>query len=164
MALKLYTILAHLGKVRQTHYLITAAVGQDWPVPIHELVQSAQLRHPLSTGTEHQVIGVAKDNIGTRCAHILRLHSLYGRCCSNRHESRSADFTALHSDFSRPCLAVSRSDRERKTVGHENLFQSESKIKRGFSGQWQAGITIAIKPIALGNRMGVGALHYIQPH
>jgi hypothetical protein len=55
-----------LRSVRQAHHLIAAAVGQDRAVPVHEPVQAAQPRHAFRAGAQHQVIGVAQDDVGAR--------------------------------------------------------------------------------------------------
>ena len=48
----------------KAHHLIAAAVGQDRPLPAHEPVQPAELRHALGAGAKHQMIGVAEDDVG----------------------------------------------------------------------------------------------------
>ena len=41
----------------------TAAVGQDRPLPAHEPVQPAELCDPLRAGAQHQMIGIAEDDV-----------------------------------------------------------------------------------------------------
>ena len=48
----------------KAHHLVAAAVGQDRPLPAHEPVQPAELRDPLRARTQHQMIGVAEDDVG----------------------------------------------------------------------------------------------------
>ena len=55
-----------LRKLRQAHHLIAAAVGEDRTLPTHELMQSAEPRHPLRAGPQHQVVGVAKNDVRTK--------------------------------------------------------------------------------------------------
>ena len=57
-------VLGDLGQAAKAHHLIAAAVGQDRPVPAHEPVQPAQPRDPLGGRAQHQVIGVAEDDVG----------------------------------------------------------------------------------------------------
>ena len=65
-------------------------------MPVHEFMQSAQPRHPLRRRSQHQVIGIAKDDISTNAANISRLHRLDRRGGANGHERRRGDVTALH--------------------------------------------------------------------
>ena len=50
MRLKARTILGDLAHGAETENLITAAVGQDRPRPIHESMQPAQLAYQLMPG------------------------------------------------------------------------------------------------------------------
>jgi hypothetical protein len=84
--------LGDLAQVRQAHDLIAAAVGQDRAVPAHEFVQPAQPRHALRAGAQHQVIGIAQDDVRPGGAHVFHLHRL-DRCRrAHGHERRGADF------------------------------------------------------------------------
>ena len=98
MAREGHALLGHLGQLGEAHHLIAAAVGQDRPLPAHELVQPAEPRHPLGAGAEHQMIGVAEDDVGAGRAHALRLHRLDRRGGADRHEGRRADLAAPHRD------------------------------------------------------------------
>ena len=44
-----------------------------------ELVQAAEPRDALGAGPQHQVIGVAEDDVGAGRAHLVRIHRLDGR-------------------------------------------------------------------------------------
>jgi hypothetical protein len=98
VALEADPFLRDLGEVGQAHHLVAAAVGQDRPLPAHEAVQPAEPRHPLGAGAEHQVIGVAKDDVGAGRAHALGLDRLDGGGGADRHEGGRADLAALHGD------------------------------------------------------------------
>ena len=69
VALEADPLLALLGQLGEAHHLIAAAVGQDRPLPAHEAMQPAQPRDPLRARAEHQMIGVAEDDVGARRAH-----------------------------------------------------------------------------------------------
>ena len=43
MILKMDALFRDLPQLRQRKNLITAAIGQNWSIPIHELVQSAEM-------------------------------------------------------------------------------------------------------------------------
>ena len=61
-------LLRHLGDLGQRHDLEAAGVGEDRPLPAHEAVQAAEPRHPLGAGPQHQVVGVAEDDVGAGLA------------------------------------------------------------------------------------------------
>ena len=63
MRLERHASFIDLSKLVQAEYLIAAAVGQDRPIPTHEAVQSAELRDGFASGTKHQVIGIAKQDL-----------------------------------------------------------------------------------------------------
>jgi hypothetical protein len=64
-------LLGDLADPRQAHDLEAAAVGQDRFVPAHEAVQPAQPLHPLRARPQHQVIGVAQDDVGARLSDLV---------------------------------------------------------------------------------------------
>ncbi len=106
------------GQIGQAHHLIAATVSQDRPVPAHETVQPAQPGDALGPRAQHQVIGVAKDDVGTRRAHIAGLHRLHGGGGADRHEGGGANVAALHGDHAGARAAVGRGDLEGETLGH----------------------------------------------
>jgi queuine tRNA-ribosyltransferase len=71
----------------------------------------------LGAGAQHEVIGVAEDDVRAARAHVLRLHRLDGRGGADGHEDGRADLAALHRDRAEPRLAVGGVDGELKT-GH----------------------------------------------
>ena len=109
--------LAGRGERGKAHHLIAAAVRQDRPVPAHESMQPAKLRDALGAGPKHQMIGVAKEDVGARLVHLLGTHGLDRRRGPDRHECRAPHFTALHGDRSRARGAVGGVDREAE-AGH----------------------------------------------
>ena len=61
---KAHALLGDLADLGQAHHLEAAGVGEDRPVPAHEAVQAAEPRDALGAGAQHQVIGVAEDDVG----------------------------------------------------------------------------------------------------
>ena len=57
-------LLVELAQLRQRHDLEAAGIGQDRMRPADELVQAAEPRHALGARPQHQVIGVAEDDVG----------------------------------------------------------------------------------------------------
>ena len=92
--------LLDLAQVGERHDLEAPGVGQDGMRPAHELVQAAERRDPFRAGPQHQVIGVREHNVGARGAHVAGKHCLHGRCRSDRHKYRRADWPARGCYFS----------------------------------------------------------------
>ncbi len=115
MAAKLDAFLGQFPEVGEAHHLISAAVGQDRARPVHEFVQAAQLRHPLRAGAQHQVVGIAQDDIGAGIAHGLGRHGLDRRGGPHRHEGGRADLAPAHRNRAGPRLAVACRYREGET-------------------------------------------------
>ncbi len=120
MAAEFDALLRKLAEVGQAHHLVPSAIGQDRPLPVHECMQSAQLRNPFGTGPQHQVIGVAENDVGTGLAHGLGLHRLDRRSRTHRHEGRRADIAALHPDSPGASHTITGMDVEGKPSAHKN--------------------------------------------
>ena len=57
-------------------------------MPLHEIVQPAQVAHELVARTQVEVIGVAQDKSGVDVFEMFGRESLDGRLCANRREDR----------------------------------------------------------------------------
>ena len=71
---------------RQRHHLETAGIGQDRIRPAHEGMQPAERRDAFRRRPQHQVIGVAEQNLGARGAHVVVVHALDRGLRADRHE------------------------------------------------------------------------------
>ena len=85
------TFLVQLAQPGQGHHLKPAGIRQNRPRPIHHLVQPAQGRHAVGTGAQHQMIGVAQDQLRPGGADRIRHHRLYCARRANWHENRGGD-------------------------------------------------------------------------
>ena len=83
--------IADLDQVVEAEYLKPATVGQDRPFPAHEFVQPAKPGDPFATGPKRQVIGVAKQDLGTQSADLIRAERLDGGLRPHRHERGRVD-------------------------------------------------------------------------
>jgi hypothetical protein len=81
-----------------------------------KLVQPAQPRDALGAGAQHQVIGVAEDDVGARRAHVLRLDRLDGGGGADRHEGGRADLPRRIAIVAEARLAVGGVDGELETL------------------------------------------------
>jgi hypothetical protein len=87
-------------------------------------MQPAKPGHPFGTRPEHQVIGVAQDDIGAQVTDLIHVHCLDCPAGSDRHEGRSPDRTARHRDFATPRLAVGGEKLELESVSGHGLLRN----------------------------------------
>ena len=106
MGFERHAILGQLAQIRQGHHLKPARVRQNRLIPVHELVQTAQSVDPLRRGAQHQVIGIAQQNIGTGCGNAFGHHRLDGCCGPNRHKRWRPNITPRGVNDTGPCLSV----------------------------------------------------------
>ena len=84
----------HLAQLRQRPDLETTAVGEHRPGPFRKCVQPAQLLHAFCARPQHQVIGVAQDNIGAGLFNLVHIERLDRAGCTDGHEGRRANIAA----------------------------------------------------------------------
>ncbi len=87
----LFRQLAHRG---EAEHLVTAGVGQDRALPVHQPVQAAVRPHDLGPGPQHQVKGVAEDDLRAAGDEFLGRHALDRAVGSYGHERRCLDGAA----------------------------------------------------------------------
>ncbi|MNT34611.1 hypothetical protein D3C72_1706050 [compost metagenome] len=102
MAAEGYALLGQLAELGQRHDLEAAAIGEDRPLPIHEVMQPAQACHPLGARPQHQVIGIAEQDICASLPHLVRIHGLDCARRAHRHEGRRLDIAARRVDAAAP--------------------------------------------------------------
>ena len=104
MRLEAAPLLRDLADLRQREHLESAAVGQDRPVPVLELVQSADLAQGLQTWTKVKMIGVAKNDLRLHILLQVPMVDPLDRTDSpDRHEYGSPHLTMIRSENSCPC-------------------------------------------------------------
>ena len=91
---ELDALLLHLAQVGEREDLIAAAVGEDRMRPAHEAVQAAEAMHPLGRGPQHQVVGVAEDDVGSCRPHLVEIERLHRAGRAHRHEGGRCDVAA----------------------------------------------------------------------
>ena len=94
MRLERDAVLVELAQLRQREHLIATRIRQDRFPPVHQRMQAAQPRHALGARAQHQVIGIAQQDLGARRGDGFRLHGLHRRGRAHRHEGRRLDGTA----------------------------------------------------------------------
>ena len=108
---------AELG---ERHDLIAAGIGQDWPVPAHEAMKAAKARDALGARPQHQMIGVAQDDVRARRLDVVEEHRLDRRRGAHRHESGRPDRAPWRCDLAEPRAAILGEKLEGKRRGHED--------------------------------------------
>ena len=88
---ELDAVLLDLADFREAENLEAAAVGQNRPVPIHELVQPAGGADDVEAGPDVQVIGVAENDLRAHLAEFARVERLDAALRADGHEHRRLD-------------------------------------------------------------------------
>ena len=120
-------LLLHLGNPGQGHDLKTARVGQDRLVPAHESVQPAQALHPFGTGAQHQVIGVAQQDVGAGRLDLIHRHRLDRGGGADGHEGGGADVAARGLQHAGAGAAFGSGDLIRE--GHQAISRSSCSTR-----------------------------------
>jgi hypothetical protein len=68
---KVHALLAHAVQLVHAHHLEAAAVGEDRVLPAHEAVQAAHAADGVDAGPEHQVVGVAEQDVAARGREVV---------------------------------------------------------------------------------------------
>src|SRR5207247_5747431 len=66
MILKFDAVLSDLAQFRERENLISAAIRQNWSIPIHEFVQAAKIFDHIQSRANKQVIGISKNDLRDR--------------------------------------------------------------------------------------------------
>ena len=89
MRTELTTLFTQFSYTGQREDLKTATVGEDRFLPSVETVQATSLTEHLKSGSEIQMIGVAKDNLGLHLlAKLFKMHTLDSATRTYRHKYR----------------------------------------------------------------------------
>src|SRR5581483_10471225 len=115
------TLLGDLAALRETEDLIAAAVSEDRPGPADERVQATAAGDQIGAGTEHQVIGVAEDDLRADLFEVSAAHRLDGALRPDRHEGRRRHDAVRGAKFPEPGVTVAGDKREGESVGHVSI-------------------------------------------
>lgn len=111
-------LFVELAQPGERHDLEAAGIGQDRVFPADQLVQTAKPGDPLGGRAQHQVIGIAEDNVGAGVAYLVEIHGLDGADRADRHEGRCADFAARHGNFAEAGAGIGLLQGELEVLGH----------------------------------------------
>ena len=107
-----------LAQFGQRHHLETAGIGEDRQRPVHKLMEAAKRRDGLSAGAQHQMIGIAEDDLGTGRTDVVRHQAFHSRLRPDRHESRRLHLSTRRDEFAAACVAVSIEQLEGEGFAH----------------------------------------------
>ena len=93
-------------KLGKRHHLKPAGIGQNRTRPVHKFMQSAQSGHPLCTGTQHQMVGIAEHDLRAGFCKLFRKNALNCAHRADRHKGRCINNTVRRRDLSAPRRAV----------------------------------------------------------
>ena len=85
----------------QTEHLEAAAVSEGWTAVIHKLPKPAGLRHDISPGSKHQVVGISKDRLSAIGDYLLGGECFNCGLGSTHDEGRRLDIAMRRADNSR---------------------------------------------------------------
>ena len=88
---KAHALVGELDRVVVAEHLETARVGEDRAVPVHKLVQAAQLGDGVLAGAHGQVIGIGKHDLGAELLDGLGGNTLDVCLGAHGHKDRRLD-------------------------------------------------------------------------
>ena len=83
--------VGHLADLGQAEHLESAGVGEDGPVPAHELVEPAEFGDQLVAGPQGQVVSVAEKDVSPDGPDLFGSEALDRSLRADRHEDRGLD-------------------------------------------------------------------------
>ena len=106
MRLKRRSFLGNLPQGAEAVYLKAAAVGQNGALPVHEPVQTAEVRDQSMSRSEVEMVGIAEDDFRTQAADLLRRQRLDRGLRAHRHEDRRGRIAVRRPYLPQSCLTV----------------------------------------------------------
>ena len=89
MRTKLRALFGDFGQLFQAEYLEAAGIGEDWLVPVHEFMQSAEnAADQLMAGPDEEVVGVAKNDLRSQLQQVFRGDGFDRSLRAHRHKNR----------------------------------------------------------------------------
>ena len=141
VALERDAVIVDLAQLTQRHDLEAAGVGQDRPVPGHELVKAAEGGYARVAGAQIEVVGVRQDDRRPDGAQVVRIQSLDRRVGPDRHELRGFDHAVREGQPAQPGA--------RGAVGRRRSHYLEVRGRHGsgvgalgFGGHQRAGVSV----------------------
>ena len=144
----LFRDLAQLG---QAEHLEATRVGEDGALPVHEPVQSAMRADHFRARAQHQVEGVAEDDLRADGFQFLGRHGLDRAVGAHGHEGRRLDHAAIQRE---PATA-------RRALGAQQFVCDHARAPGRGADEHRVAVTE--EAVALAHRMGIGGQHLLAP-
>jgi len=90
----MHAILADPAQIPETEHLEAPGIRQDRSRPVHEIMQVTVFADDVGPRAQHQVKGVAKQNLRPALGDLFRTHALDRAVGAHGHESRRVQHTA----------------------------------------------------------------------
>src|SRR6476469_1218546 len=87
-------LLRNLTQFRERKNLVTTAVRQNWPIPIHKTMQSTEVPNDVESWSDKQVISISENNLRVEFAKLARANGFDAALGSYGHERRRLDHAA----------------------------------------------------------------------
>ena len=97
--LKSDALFRNFAHSAQAEDLEAAGIGKDRPIPMHEVMEVAMLLNGGGSWAQHEVEGIAENNLGTDVSQLFRRHRLHGAVSPDRHKRRGLDIASSKSEF-----------------------------------------------------------------
>ncbi|MNV63831.1 hypothetical protein D3C71_1564470 [compost metagenome] len=114
---EIHPLLLDLAHRPQAEHLEATGVGEDRPLPLHEIVQIAVTFDHLGARAQPQVEGIAEDHLRAYRLDVARQHALDRAIGAHRHERRRLDHATGKGEAPAPRLAIGRQQFERHPAG-----------------------------------------------
>src|SRR5690242_19662917 len=88
MRLKTRALFGNFAHRGQAENLISAAIGENRPVPAHKSMQPAEFPDQLSPGAQIEVISVAQQNLAAEILEVPGQDRFHRTLSADRHECR----------------------------------------------------------------------------
>src|SRR5262249_11777196 len=111
-------VLGDLPQWCERHHLKAAGIRQDWMRPTHESMEAAKRGDAFGRRPQHQMIGVAEQNLRARGAHVVMVHALDRSLRADWHEGRRMHHAMRGGDRARTCGAIRSGQAEGKWLRH----------------------------------------------
>jgi len=89
MGLKLSAVFRNFAHRCEAENLITAAVGQNRPVPPDKMMQAAQLANQLRARPQVEMVRIREHDLATEFLQIFRQHRFHRALRADRHKGGS---------------------------------------------------------------------------
>src|SRR5205809_174073 len=93
MILKVHALVRYLAQLRQRKNLITAAVRQNWHIPVHKFMQPPKVANDFKSWSHKQVVSIPEYDLRVEFAKLARADGFDASLRPDRHEGRCVDYT-----------------------------------------------------------------------